>query len=324
MHRLNSKVRFSIPYIDRPVSFWEGIRINAGSYISEVYFPMPHYLIGTGRPIQPGNYLYDFLESGLFPVSVLINPVFLPGSIESLFNGISDTVQLLSEKCNLSGATVTYFPLGEKLKKKFPSLQLTASTLMDVFTPGQAVMLNDDYDYLVPSSRIVRNLPALAALRKSFNGKIRLMVNESCLPDCLFRTQHFYEMADRKIHFPKSLCNETLRDYPWMALTGSWILPQHLRFFEGLYDEIKLAGRVSLNKPSLLTEVLEAYIFGKHLLPHQIGGGPAALTFPMEITDDFYQSTLKCDKNCLSCDLCRDYFERNCREQIHESVPDYN
>jgi hypothetical protein len=146
------------------------------------------------------------------------------------------------------------------------------------------------------------------------------MVNESCLPDCLYRTQHFYEMSDRVIRFPESLCRETLEEYPWLVLTGSWILPQHLRFFEGVYDEIKLDGRVSLNKPEKFNEVLKSYIFKTSLSPDKIGGGPAYVRFPIEISDTFYQTTLECDKKCMTCNFCRDYFNRHYNEYVHETI----
>jgi hypothetical protein len=312
--------RFSIPYIDQPLTFWEGINEKYGSYIKEVYFPLPHFSIGTGRPLQPDRFLYDFLNSRILPASVLINPVVLPDSLENLLEGIVDTIRLLSEHGNLIGATLTNLNLAKYIRKRFPSLELTASTLMDVFTPGQTLLLNDLFDYVVPSSRIVRNLPALKVLRTSFKGKIRLMINESCLPDCLYRTQHFYEMSDRVISFPESLCRETLEEYPWLALTGSWILPQHLRFFEGTYDEIKLDGRVSLNIPEKYNDVLKSYIYKTSLSPDQIGGGPASVRFPIKISDTFYQTTLECDKNCMTCNFCRDYFNRHHNEYVHETI----
>jgi hypothetical protein len=311
-------VRYSIPYIDQPLSFWEKIKGKYGFSIKEVYFPLPHYLIGTGRPLQPDKYMHEFLESRLLPVSVLINPIVLPDQLENLFEGISVSIQLLSKQGNLVGATITNFNLAKCLKKEFPFLELTASALMDIFTSRQAMLLNNIFDNLVPSSRIVRNLHALKVLKASFKGKIKLLVNESCLPDCLHRSQHFYEMSRREIQFPQSLCRETLREYPWLVLTGSWILPQHLHFFRGLYDGIKLAGRVSLSTPAHYFKVLESYINKTSLSPDLIGGGPASVTFPIDISESFYKTTLECDKNCLTCDFCRNYYNLHFEKQIHE------
>jgi hypothetical protein len=64
-------VKFSIPYIDQPISFWEEIKAKFGASFKEVYFPLSHYSIGTARPIQPDKYLYDFLESKILPASVI-------------------------------------------------------------------------------------------------------------------------------------------------------------------------------------------------------------------------------------------------------------
>jgi hypothetical protein len=93
-------------------------------------------------------------------------------------------------------------------------------------------------DTIVPSTSLTRNPEGLLELKHAFSGRIRLMVNESCLTDCSLRTQHFYEMSNPEITFPKSLCEGILKAKPWLRLTGSWILPQHLDLFSGCYDEV--------------------------------------------------------------------------------------
>ena len=84
-----------------------------------------------------------------------------------------------------------------------------------------------------------------------------------------------------------------------------------MHLFEDLYDEIKLAGRISLQKPERYFEVLGSYINKTPLQPHQIGGGPAAIDYPMEIEEDFYNFTLLCEKNCTTCTICSDYWAEN-------------
>jgi hypothetical protein len=93
-----------------------------------------------------------------------------------------------------------------------------------------------------------------------------------------------------------------------MRLTGAWVLPQHLHLYDGLYDELKLAGRVTLRDPADYRRVLGAYVHRRSLSPEAIGGGPAAVTQPMEITEDFYAETLQCGRQCHTCTICRDYW----------------
>ena len=302
---------FVIPYVDQPLTFWEMISASHGESVKEVYFPLPDAQIATGRPSQPSSHLQGFLESGIFPVSVLINPVVLARPVKELTGPVMNALEYCLNNYHLAGVTVTNLSLAIKIKESFPGLNLVASTLMGIYNEQQLVMLNGVFDTLVPASGIIRDLRALETLKKGFRGQMRIIVNESCLPSCLYRTQHFYEMTNPGIAYPQSLCNKMLERKPWLRLTGGWILPQHLKLIDGLYDEIKLAGRISLRDPTRYFAVLESYIYRKPLKPHEIGGGPAAVFMPIEIDEDFYKYTLSCKKNCASCSVCQEYWAEN-------------
>jgi len=309
-----------IPYVDQPVSFWKDLRVQFGANIREVYFPVMHHCVGSGRPLQPSENLYEFLSSRVFSTSVLINPVVLPHPVENLSDGILFTINHLSQEYNVNSVTLTNIQLAHLIRREFPHMTLTASVLMDIFTPAQASLLNGIFDNLVPASRILRNLKALQEVRDAFNGKIRLLVNESCLPNCLSRTQHFYEMSNRDIHYPQSLCNETIAGNPWISLTGSWILPQHLQVYDGIYDEIKFSGRVTLSDPERYFTVLDSYINSRPLTPDCIGGGPASVPYPIDITERFFRKTMECEKNCHECNYCREYYETKLNRLNNEQV----
>jgi hypothetical protein len=291
--------------------FWERLYDSYGAYIKEVYFPILNSQIGTGRPRQPSRHLKQFLESGLFPVSLLVNPVVLPLPVEEIARIISDEIEGYLKKCRLTGVTLANLSLAKILKLRFPDLNLTASALMEISGDQQLVMLGSVFDTIVPSNSIIRDIRSLTSIRTNFSGKIRLMVNESCLSSCVFRTQHFFEMSIPEILYPHSLCNDLLDQKPWLRLTGGWVLPQHLHMFNGLYDEIKLAGRVSLQDPDRYIRVLDSYLFERELSPHEIGGGPASVNYPLSIGDGFYSHTLFCNKICSKCSFCEDYWNLN-------------
>jgi collagenase-like PrtC family protease len=210
---------FVIPYVDQPVAFWEKLKKQFGKNIREVYFPIQHDCVGTGRPLLPIGNLYDFLSSRIFSTSVLINPVILPYPVEHLSDSILAMINHLNADFGVKSVSLTDIRLARLIRQERPQMNLTASVLMDIFTPQQASLLNGVFDTLVPASRVLKNLTVLKSLRKAFKGKIRLLVNESCLPNCLSRTQHFYEMSNREIQFPKSLCHETIAENPWITLT---------------------------------------------------------------------------------------------------------
>ncbi len=299
---------WSIPYIDQPVSFWYELSDQYEKYIDGVYFPLSLDSVSSGRPLQPAQHLNEFLRNAPFQLSILVNPIILSRPVAEISGIIIEKIKELYGEYNIHSVTVTNVMLAEKIKEGIPEIKLTASALMDIFSPNQLAMINDVFDVLVPSSRIVRNLPALSSLKKSFKGSIKIIVNEGCLPNCVFRIQHFYEMG-AKIEYPKSLCAEILDQKPWLRLTGSWILPQHLHFYQGSYDKLKLAGRVTLQNPDYYKEVLDAYIFRKKRFPNKIGGGPASIKMSMHIADDFFKQILYCNKECNRCTICKERYE---------------
>ena len=307
-----------IPYIDQPLSFWERITEDYTQNINEVYVPLPGDVLGSGRPPQPTEHLNEFLHRSPFPFSVLINPIILPRPVEELAPNIIETLRRLMSESDLAGATVSDLLLANRIREALPEFPLTASVLMNITQPNQVLMLKETFDNLVPASRIMRDLVALKILREAFPGRIRLIVNEACLPNCPFRVQHFYEMGINMRQHPRSLCNDLLRKYPWMRLTGAWVLPQHLHLYDGVYDELKLSGRVTLRDPDVYLKVLEAYLHRQPLPPNEIGGGPASALEPLNISEEFFTRTLHCRHQCHTCTLCRDYYQTVCSNRFSD------
>jgi hypothetical protein len=297
-----------IPYIDQPPAFWDEVAARFGDQIRAVYFPLPREVAASGRPPQPGEFMEAFLRHAL-PKNVLVNPLILPRPAEEVAPAIIAALEHLRDEYGVHSATVTNPTLARLIKEALPEFWVGASTLMGIATPAQALVVQEFVDSIVPDNRLLRDLRGLRQLRRHFAGEISLIVNEACLPGCVYRTQHFYEMAYAETP-PPSLCLRTLEDMPWLRLTGGWVLPRHLHYYDGLYDTLKLAGRVTLRDPARYFQVLSAYVNRTALLPRDIGGGPASVLEPMDISDELFEQTLHCDKNCLACPACRDYYEQ--------------
>ena len=299
--------RWVVPYVDQPPAFWERLEHEFGRHIREVYFPLPGDVVGSGRPPQPAAQLESFLKRSRLARAVLVNPITLPRPVEEIAPAIIEALKRLIGERGVSSATVSNLLLAARIREALPALPLAASILMDITRPNQALMLEGICDTLVPASSIMRDLPALQALRAAFKGRIRLIVNEACLPGCPYRVQHFHEMCAGFAR-PESLCGELLEREPWMRLTGAWVLPQHLHLLDGVSDEWKLAGRATLQDAPTYRKVLGAYIHRRPLAPHEIGGGPASPLAPLEIDEAFYARTLRCGRRCHECNLCREYY----------------
>jgi hypothetical protein len=302
--------KWVLPYIDQPLSFWTDLQNSFVNYIEEIYFPLPFEWIGTGRSKQPEKHLYTFLEGSRLPKSILVNPIILPDPLEDIAPRIVEVLHQYNSDFGIDRVTITNLELARYIKEKNQAIRVTGSCLMGMSDSVQLLLAQKFLDSLTPDTRLTHDLEGIRKLRSVYHGQLRLLVNESCIPGCIFRNQHFYEMAYSK-SFPLSLCERTLYDMPWVRMLGGWILPQHLHFYDGLYDCLKLAGRVTLQDPLKYVTVLDAYVNRKKLRPHEIGGGPASVLDPIHISDAFFEYILHCDKNCLKCSVCKKYYEEN-------------
>ncbi len=301
--------KWAIPYVDQPAEFWLQLAEHFGQHIKEVYFPMPDRLVASGRSHQPARYIKAFLrDTPPLAKSVLVNPIVLPRAIEQIGPIVIDALHYLHEVFGVASVVVASATLARLIKERLPTFHISASTLMGIRTAAQVLMVKDYVDAIVPDGSLVRDWRGLKRLRETYAGEIRLMVNEACLPGCVYRTQHFFEMAYNDT-FPASLCQQLLEEQPWLRLTGAWILPRHLHHYAGLYDTLKLAGRVTLQEPETYFKVFRAYVDCEPILPSEIGGGPASLLGVADMPDDLFQSILRCDKRCESCSICRRYYE---------------
>jgi hypothetical protein len=302
-----------IPYVDQSLDFWQEIANRFGEQVKEVYFPVPGGRFASGRSSQPERFLDDFLRHAPLPKSVVVNPIVLSRPVEQIAPEIVAVLQRLLDDFGVQSVTIANLALARIIGEALPGFAIAASVLMGIASPLQALVVRDYVDAIGPDTRLTRDLDGLKRLRSAFSGEIRLLVNEACIPGCPFRAQHFYEMAYGE-SFPLSLCQEMLEEHPWLRLTGAWLLPRHLRFYDGVYDSLKLAGRVTLRDPDRYLAVLEAYVDRMPLLPGDIGGGPASPKDMVDVSDEWFEFVLHCDKRCDVCSVCRDYYEESRRD----------
>lgn len=296
--------KWAIPYVDQPPEFWDEVKEETGERLGAVYFPIGVPGVGSGRPPQPGAHLGALLRSRIVPLSVLVNPIVLPGPPEVVGPRIVDELARLHEEWGVGEATLADARLAELVRARLPGLRLAASCLLEITEQGQAQALEGLFDVLVPSTWLTRQPERLLGLRRAFAGRLRVLVNEGCLDSCLERRQHFYEMALGE-GAPGSLCEERLARDPWLRLTGAWILPQHVGELRPCVDEFKLSGRVTLSDPTKYRRVLGAYLHETALWPDEIGAGPASVTQRAALPERLLWHLLACDHACGSCRVCR-------------------
>ncbi len=298
-----------IPYVDQPLDFWQEVDRCFGPQVREVYFPVPDRQLASGRPPQPEGWLGEFLQHAPLPKAVLVNPIVLPRPVEAMAPTILAILRHLEADYGLRSVTVTNPALARIIKESLPDWHVTASVLMGIASPTQAWLVGDGVDAITVDNRLVRDLMGLKRLRQAYSGELRLIVNEACLLGCPFRIQHFYEMG-YSVGLPQSLCQDLLGRHPWLRLTGAWVLPRHLHHYDGLYDGLKLAGRVTLRDSNRYLKVLDAYLNRGPILPRDIGGGPASPLEAIDVSDEWFEFVLHCDKRCDVCSVCREQYEQ--------------
>jgi collagenase-like PrtC family protease len=240
---------------------------------------------------------------------VLLNPIVLPRPVEKVAPQALDALTKLRDDYGVKSVTVANPTLAKLIRAALPELTISASVLMGIARPAQALMVQDHVDAITADNSLVRDLEGLKRLRRVFPGELRLIVNEACIPGCLHRAQHFFEMGYGD-SFPASLCQPMLEERPWLRMTGAWILPRHLAYYDGLYDSLKLAGRVTLRDRTRYLTVLKAYVYREPILPRDIGGGPASVLEAIDMPNELFEFILSCDKNCDACSVCRDFYEQ--------------
>ncbi len=306
-----AKATWSIPYIDQPVAFWRHLADDFGSAIDSVYFPSPapSLHLRTGRPPQPNTHLEAFVRARPIDGMLLMNAPTYPEGVNAVWKSIRTIVHELADEGAIHAVTVSSVDLAVKIRSELPYLRIVASVLLDLHAPLQIEATKGVFDMIVLSSRAQRDLEMLKTLRSAFKGEICMIVNEGCLPGCPWRAQHFAEMAAGR-NRPESLCEKALTLSPWLSLTGAWVLPQHLHFFDGIVDHFKLAGRVTLRNPVRYRRVLQAYIQRTPLCMDEIGGGPASPRLHAKVDRSYYEQTLHCGRRCHECNFCRDVYAK--------------
>lgn len=311
-HPPSASSRWTIPYVDQGLDFWQDVHGRFGEHVKEVYFPVPGRRFASGRGPQPEQRLLDFLRNAPLTKALVVNPIVLPKPAETMASGIVATLRGLRDDYGVQSVTVANLSLAWLIKQELPDVRVVGSVLMGIATPLQALIARGSLDAITADNRLVRDLPALERLRLAFPGELRLIVNEACLPGCPWRMQHFYEMGYGE-GWPRSLCDQMLAERPWLRLTGAWILPRHLRHYEGLVDSLKLAGRVTLRDRQRYMTVLDAYVNCRQILPRDIGGGPASPLSALDVSDEWFAHVLRCGKRCDVCPVCVEEYAQSVR-----------
>jgi len=150
-----------------------------------------------------------------------------------------------------------------------------------------------------------------------------MLANSGCLRFCSGQTFHDNLVAhedevDETVNIPgwtPHVCWAYLREpdnWP-VILQSTWIRPEDLHHYDGLFDTVKLATRMS-SRPRLIIQSYANRRFRGNLLDLFEPGFSPALAPSLIDNDkfplDWFGRTSTCDRKCHRCTYCRDVLEQ--------------
>lgn len=258
-------------------------------------------------------------EAGI-PLNLLLNGNCYGAEAQAraFFCKIGDTVDELMGQYRLTSVTTTSPLIAKFIKQNFPTLEVRASVNMEIGNPQGMDYIAELFDSFYLKREYNRHFEKLTAARRwcDENGKkLYGLANSGCLNFCSVHNfhdnlvAHEAEIATRDNAYQfEGQCRDYLRKKGerWLASTN-FIRPEDVPLYEGLFDGLKLATRVSRQ----FGRIIDSYAKGAYSgnLPELLEPNHADLFYPKvienkKIDPQFAGKILYCDKNCTACGYC--------------------
>ena len=246
---------------------------------------------------------------------------------EKLANTVCSVIEHLAETIGGVDVVTTASPaIAHTVKKHFPTIEVRASVNMRIGSVKGMQYLSDLFDSFHVQRDYNRDLARLGELRAWANGagkRLVMLANSGCFRDCSGQSFHDNLVAhEGEICEVKNLddfnpyvCWRALKDPEnWhMLLENTWVRPEDIHNYEGIFDTVKLATRMH-EHPGM---VIDAYVRGRYigntLDLFEPGFGRALAPYIMDNTafpSDWFEKTTSCNKKCHECGYCRSVLSR--------------
>ena len=244
----------------------------------------------------------------------------------SLANRVGSVVAHLLDTVGLDAVTTTSPFIARTIQEHFPQLDVRASVNMRIGTVKGMSYLADLFDSFYLQREYNRDLDRIRELKAWADAHAKgllCLVNSGCVNFCSAQTFHDNLVAhDREVDpagalpgFDPHVCWGLLRNRAnWpVVLQSTWIRPEDLHRYEGLFEEVKLATRVHARPRA----VIDAYARGRHrgnlldLLEPNFSRALAPYILDSErFPDDWFERTSGCGRQCDRCDYCAKTLDR--------------
>ncbi len=238
-----------------------------------------------------------------------------------LENQTGSILAYLEEKIGGVDTVTTASPfIARVVKQHFPAVEVRASVNMRLGTVQAMRAVADLFDGFYAQRDYNRDFKRLAALKRwcdHNDKKLYMLANSGCLSFCPGQTFHDNLVAhEAEVDETRNVddwnphvCRRLFRDRKnWPAiLQATWVRPEDLHLYEGLFPVVKLATRMH-SRPRL---VVHAYVnrchYGNLLDLFEPGYGPDFAPFILDnrrFPEDWAERINACRGDCDLCDYC--------------------
>ena len=243
-----------------------------------------------------------------------------------LSNQVCSLVDYLGDRVGLDAVTTASPMIAWTVKKSFPEIEVRASVNMRIGTVKAMEYMADSFDGFHIQREYNRDWERIGELKQwaEAHGKsLCILANSGCLDFCSAQTFHDNLVAhETEVNEVEAVeewnpyaCQSYFADRThWPAfLQGSWIRPEDLSRYEGLFSQVKLATRMHANPRMVIKAYADGAFTGS--LPDLLEPGHAALFRPYVIDntrfpEDWFDTVSACDKRCHECTYCAEVLER--------------
>ncbi|WP_457614655.1 U32 family peptidase [Methanopyrus sp.] len=293
--------------------------------IETVYFGLP--IAGTGRAtlvqVDTGTAaeLAEICRSHSVEPEAVINPLCTADVVRSR-NAFAEFERALDD---LDDAGIERLVLSDPLMIHAAverGFRVSVSCVVGVNTPERARYFDEiGVEEITLDTNVNRRLDVIEAIASEVSVRLRIIVNEGCLPDCPYRASHFClfshatrpgEEVSEDPYFVRCI-SERVND-PTLIIKSPFVRPEDLDVYLDLgVKTFKIAGRA--NSIAWIRRAVRAYLrgrYGGNLL--DILDCPTALRHLYRVDnrklDGFLEQVGRCDRRCSKCGFCTELAER--------------
>ncbi len=309
-------------------------------HIAEVYFPWADMPSGRA-PLATRRGYTDWaaqrdLERDLFRLremgvrlDLLFNAACYGGRAisEWLENQVRSVLDYLEAGVGGADIVTTTSPfVARTVKRYFPNVEVRASVNMRIGTIKGMQYLADVFDSYHVQREYNRDVAYLRELKAWADGagkRLIMLVNSGCMIHCSGQSFHDNMVAhEAEIDECRNVtdwnahtCWRFLQDPAnrVSVLQNTWVRPEDLHHYEGLFEVVKLATRMHARPRAVIDAYVNRRFRGNLLDLMEPGFGPAfapAIIDNTRFPEDWFERTSTCDRRCHACDYCAGVLER--------------